>query len=335
MPDRHENLSKALSLMLSLAASRTGLTLRDMMEEHSLGKRTLQRMLKAISQACPTLEEVATEEREKRWRMRPSILTRSLGLTATEIAEVEAAAKRLSEEGFPNRAADLRSAAAKLRSFATAAELRRAEPDVEVLLSSEGIASRPGPRIQISDDLVSSLRQAILANRIISLEYQRNDASTRRYHLEPYALLYGRRPYLLARRPGMDDVAVWRLDRILEVVVEPESFVSVPGFDVDSLTKDCFGIWREPPFDVALRFAPAAATDARCWRFHNSQRLYEEPDGSLRVEFRAGGIEEMALHLAGWGDSVTVITPEKLRDRLAQLGGQLVAQHGRSQTPSR
>jgi predicted DNA-binding transcriptional regulator YafY len=54
----------------------------------------------------------------------------------------------------------------------------------------------------------------------------------------------------------------------------------------------------------------------------------EEADGHLRVRFRAGGIEEMAMHLITWGDAVEVLAPERLRQRMAEIGQGLVARYG-------
>lgn len=327
MPDRHEKLSQALGLILSLSGSRVGLTLRELMAEHGLNLRTLQRMMKAIDQACGTLEAVESDEREKRWRMRTTPVTRAIAVKAEEIAEVEAAAKRLAEEGLDERAATLRLAADRLRAMTTEAALRRAEPDVEAMLAAEGVAARPVPRIRLQDGIIFELRRAILGSRRIHLGYRPAGGRARSYLLEPYGLLYGRRPYLLALRPNKPDVAVWRLDRIESVTDAGEAFPPRDGFELATLTADCFGIWREPPFDVALRFIPSAAADARAWQFHASQSLHDEPDGSLRVEFRAGGMEEMVAHLAAWGSAVSVLAPAALREKLAELGQQLLVRH--------
>ncbi len=73
------------------------------------------------------------------------------------------------------------------------------------------------------------------------------------------------------------------------------------GYDVRSLTAECFGIWRESPVEVALKFTPEAAEDAAAWRFHGTQTQETGADGSLVVRFGAGGMEEMVHRLATWG----------------------------------
>lgn len=76
-----------------------------------------------------------------------------------------------------------------------------------------------------------------------------------------------------------------------------------------------FGVWQDPAQfgEVVWRFAPEAAEHAAGFRFHPSQRLEEQPDGSLIARFNAAGWLEMAWHLYQWGDKVEVLAPEGLR----------------------
>lgn len=331
MAERHEKLQASLKLIMSLTSSTSGLTFRELMAAHGLQLRTLQRMLRSIEQVCGPLEEVPSGERERRWRLSPSPLTRSMPPTAAEVAEVEMAAERLQQEGLSERAELLRRAASRIKAAASAAALRRMEPDIEALLTSEGVAARPGPNVVLPPALVHRLRHAILSTRRIRLHYRRADGAMRWYTLEPYGLLYGGRPYLLALKPGKRDVAVWRLDRICDIKETDVPFSARAGYDVRSLTAECFGIWRETPFDVELRFTAESAKDARAWRFHGSQTQDRMDDGSLVVRFRAGGTEEMAHHLASWGSAVTVVKPTSLRNALASFAKTALQQHDNSE----
>ena len=328
MPDRHEKLAQALGLIMSLAATRYGRTMTEMMEELDCSRRTAERLLAAIRQACVDVEEVRTDEREKRWRMRPNRLVGAVRMTAEEVAEIEAAALRLSQDGLPARAATLRQAANKLRAMMDDAARRRADSDVEALLASEGLASRPGPRVVVGEGVIETLRHALLAGQRVRLGYRGTKGEVREHLLEPCGLVYGTRPYLLAVKPGKADAVMWRLDRVTFVDATEEGFAPRAGFDVGTLMRDSFGVWREAPMDVVLRFDTSAAADAAGWRFHASQVVEPQPDGSLILRFRAGGIEEMANHIATWGDTVQVISPPVLKERLAKLGEALIRAHG-------
>lgn len=79
-----------------------------------------------------------------------------------------------------------------------------------------------------------------------------------------------------------------------------------------------FGVFQEEPFDVVWRFSPKTAPDARQFLFHPTQTFEEQPDGSLIVQFRAGGALEMCWHLFTWGDQAPVLKPKRLQNILQE-----------------
>ena len=72
--------------------------------------------------------------------------------------------------------------------------------------------------------------------------------------------------------------------------------------------------------DVVWKFTRKAAVDAREFVFHPTQVMEPQPDGSLIVRFRAGGLQEMAWHLFTWGDHVEVVKPKRLSTVLREVG---------------
>ena len=51
--------------------------------------------------------------------------------------------------------------------------------------------------------------------------------------------------------------------------------------------------------------------------------MEDQPDGSLIVRFRAGGVREMAWHLFTWGNTVRIIKPARLKKCMANLAAQM------------
>src|SRR5262249_11363117 len=103
-------------------------------------------------------------------------------------------------------------------------------------------------------------------------------------------------------------------------------------FDLMAYAAQSFGVFQEEPVDVVLRFIPEAADDAAGWLFHPSQSRAREPDGSLTVSFRAGGMQEMCWHLYTWGTAVSVIAPRALRLQLAEGATVAAKHHGEVET---
>ena len=83
---------------------------------------------------------------------------------------------------------------------------------------------------------------------------------------------------------------------------------------MDAFTKDCFGVYKEPPFEVEWLFDREVAAEAEKYIFHPTQKIKHNQDGSLTVKFCAGGRTEMDWHLYTWGKHVEVIKPKDWYD---------------------
>ena len=135
----------------------------------------------------------------------------------------------------------------------------------------------------------------------------------------PYGLLFGPRAYLVARVKNHDQPVLFRLDAIhgLEVLDEPGA--PPPDFDLKAYAERSFGVFQEEPRRGRAAFRYPAAPDARAFLFHPTQTLSDEPNGSLTVRFRAGGLLEIAHHLMTWGPAVSIIAPKALKDTMREV----------------
>jgi predicted DNA-binding transcriptional regulator YafY len=206
--------------------------------------------------------------------------------------------------------------------------LRRAETDIAALMEAEGIAMRPGPRPVIAPGVLATLRRAILGMQLVVVRYAgpgADEPATRM--LCPYGILYGGRGWLVAHVDGLPEMRLWRLDRIASADLLDRGFQRREDFELSEYTAQSFGVFQEEPIDVVLRFTPEPAEDAARWLFHPSQSIERNPDGSLTVRFRAGGVLEMCWHLFTWGTEVTVVNPERLRRALAEMATEAAAHH--------
>ena len=250
-----------------------------------------------------------------------------------ELAELDAAVRRARDEGVQGRAAALSSLAGKLRAAMQPVALRKAEPDVEMLMEAEGTAIRPGPRPMIPETRIQDIRHALLASRWLRLTYGASQATLRERVVAPLGLLHGQRPYLVAKPVGIEGgPRMYRLDRITQLHVMAEAFDRDPQFSLHSFAAQSFGVFQEEPFDVCLRFSADAATEASAFHFHGTQQLEHLSDGRLVVRFRAGGRVEMCQHLVVWDDAVEILEPAWLREGMAAWTLGLASHHGRLNT---
>jgi predicted DNA-binding transcriptional regulator YafY len=317
---RYEKADILLQLALEMQAARGGLSLGDIERMFGVGRRTAMRMRDALLRNFPQAEEVETGERTKRWRIPPGTLDRLVAVTASELAALEAAAQLLARDNRALEAAELAGLAAKLKALMKPEVARRVEPDLDLLLESEGLAARPGPRPRIQVALVETLREAILAGRKVRLSYRSRTTRTVKERLvHPYGFLHGHRNYLVGwhENPKANKVVLFALPYVEAVEVTAEPFTRDPGFSLAAYAARSFGVFQDEPFDTVWRFAPEAADDAAEFVFHPGQTAERQPDGSLLVRFRACGDLEMAWHLYTWGDRVEVLEPQRLADLVA------------------
>ena len=317
---RYERLTEIVRLATCLQASRGGMTIDDIEKEFGVSRRTAERMRNAVEEAFGPLETVDTGGKRIHWRLRSRRLRDLMRVAPEEIADLESAAGSLDRSGLTERAKMLRELAVKLRALRRPLDEDAFDADLEALMQAEGLAMRPGPRTRVAPGLLPMLRDAIKASRKVEFNYEaRSSGRLSRQLVEPYGVLYGNRAYLIGRTDWSDEPRLWSLANISKASVSDQSFVRDPGFNLKEFAERSFGAFQEDPVDVVLRFDPGAARDAASFLFHPSQKLIENDDRSLEVQFRAGGLNEMCWHLFTWGEGVTVEQPAELRERLRSM----------------
>ena len=326
---RYERAKDIVRLAMRLQGSRGGMTLDDIRTEFAISRRTAERLRDAVDEAFgPLIPVEDRDERKQYWRLQSPVLQQFISVSAEELTELSSAADTLERAGLSERATLLRDVAAKIRATLPDKSLRKLEPDLEALMEAEGLAMRPGPRPRLPEGLLTLLREALKACRVVTFRY-RAQSTGRRSHrrVQPYGLLYGNRAFLVGRTNRGNDMRLWRLSNMSKPEMTDETVARDQDFDLRTYARRSFGVFQEEPMDVVLRFDAGAAPDAGTFLFHPDQTTVKNRDKSLTVQFKAGGLNEMCWHLITWGKSVTIEQPAKLRQHLAKLCAALATHH--------
>jgi predicted DNA-binding transcriptional regulator YafY len=313
---RYEKLEALLRVALDMRGSAEGISIEDIQRNCRVSRRTAERMRDTIERVFPQMEQANPGEIPKRWRMRSGPVTNLAGISAGELAALSTASEIARRDSIADLSARLDTLAAKLKSLIRPELARRIGPDLEAIMEAEGIALRPGPRLEISDALLENMRHAILACKKIRIHYRaRGTGKLSQQLVCPYGFLYGNRHYLVgySLNEGITDYRLFSLANIEKVEIQEAAFRRRKDFSLQKFAERSFGVFQESPIEVVWRFTPQAAADARQYRFHPTQAFEDRPDGSLLVRFRAGGALEMCWHLFTWGDQVHVIEPKLLK----------------------
>jgi predicted DNA-binding transcriptional regulator YafY len=310
---RYSRAERLIQLALEMQAARGGLAISEIMEKFAVSRRTAIRMRDAVVRAFPQADEVPSADRSKRWRLAHGSARVLSGVTADDLASLEAAAEAFDHGNLKLHSERLRLLSAKVRAILKDQEMRQIDPDLEALMEAEGLAHRPGPKPLIPYVTFDLLRDAIKSCRRVSFRYEsRRGREADHRTVTPLGFLYGHRHYLVAQDGEGAKVKFYSLGAISEIRISNQTFERDPNFNLREFASRSFGVFEEQPVEVELRFAPTAAPTARQFLFHGTQSLEEQPDGSLIVRFSAGGQLEMAWHLICWGEHVEVLKPKSL-----------------------
>ena len=157
------------------------------------------------------------------------------------------------------------------------------------------------------------------------------------YFIEPYAV--GQTTHAIGWREPPGAVRTLKLERIRRIEPLDESFQIPPDFDLRKLLSDAWGIWytEDEPVEVVLKFHPRVAHRVRETRWHRSEQVEEQPDGSLIWRARVAEVQEMVPWIRGWGADVEVLEPSALREKLVKETQHLATLYwvsGISKTPA-
>ncbi len=318
---RHDKAAIVIELARRMAGSAEGLTLSEMAAEMRVGRRTAERVRDAVIMLFPAVEEVF-DPPNKRWRIRGGLSGFEQAPTTAELVELTRAAQGLKASGEDGRAAALEGLERKLKAAMRATTLNRIAPDLEALIRAETIAVQAGPRPSADEEMLATIRGAVLALAPLGFVYSRPGAEASKRTLTPCGVMFGRANYLVAHNPERARIQTFRLDRMSQVT-QLTGYARPPAdFDMQAFASQSFGIYQDEIEDVVLRITPQGAGEARGWRWHPTQTLEDLPDGGVVVRFRASGMRELAWHLFTWGEQVTIEAPERLK---AVMAGELAA----------
>lgn len=140
--------------------------------------------------------------------------------------------------------------------------------------------------------------------------------------VEPYGLICKRQNwYLLGKCLERNDIRVFRVDQISSVFpYTAEKFTYPEDFSLKDYMAGSWGVINDGEASpVRVRFDKSVAHRAKNLIYHPSQRVEEQPDGSVVLSFEICGLAEFRTWVIQWGAAAEVLEPEELRDQMRQM----------------
>jgi predicted DNA-binding transcriptional regulator YafY len=196
---------------------------------------------------------------------------------------------------------------------------------------SKRIAVRHSPTARHAglEDTYALVRKAAADHRTIRSRYiSFAEGKQIRVTIDPYWLVFHERAwYVIGRSREHGEIRTFKLGRFASVELSGKRF-KVPKTTLDDYLGNA---WRFIPegrqYTVRLRFAPMVAANVAEVRWHRTQKVDWQDDGSMIFEVRVDGLGEIAWWILGYGDKVEVLEPKTLRTRVQRTAKAMAAMY--------
>jgi len=304
-------------LLRTLCSRHYGATVKELAEEMAVSEKTIRRYLQTFQEAGFPLLEVEGEFGRKTWRLTTDKNQPPLSFTFDEAVALHLG-RRLMEPLAGTLFWDAAQRAfKKIRASLGTDALKYAERFGGMFHQTTVGASDYSKKA----DLIDELMRGIEDRQAVFLTYQSLRATEPvTYDIYPYGLTYHRGSlYLVGRAPEHDEIRHWKVDRIEDAKVTGFPFNWPEDFDLQDHLAKSFGVYHgDGEVHVRVRFSPAVARYVTESKWHASQQLTEQKDGSVIAEFDLDGTEEVKGWVLSFGRHAEVLKPEELRFEIAE-----------------
>lgn len=304
------------NILQAIDAARNGVTVADLARQVGVTRRTIWRDLVALQEAgFPLIDE--KDQGTTRWKMsRESFKTLvERGLSLTQLCAlyfsrslVEVLAGTPFHEELTGVFDQFEQALpARMRAF-----LDRLPG---VLKAKPGGAKRHDEARQ--HETIARLLDATLHRRRVAMRYHSfSSQRTKDYTVDPYRIVYAEGGlYLFAYVPEYGQVRTFATERIETLTVLEESFEGPKEMDAEPFPHS-LGANSGTPQRIELEFAARVAPYVRERRWHTSQKMTAQADGSLRMSLRVCDDWSLRSWILGFGPFVRVLSPTALAEEI-------------------
>jgi predicted DNA-binding transcriptional regulator YafY len=301
--------------------------------EAGVTEKTIRRDLDLFRSVGFPLEEEAGEFGRKTWRMRREPTGPPLAFSTDEAAALFLCRRLLEPLAGTLLWEAVQNALSKVRATLSPLALDYLSTLDRVLFSTTSGAHDYSAR----GETIDLLQVSIEDRKCVRLLYRSErsvEASWREVH--PYGLVQHRGAlYLVALDPAMERVKHYKVDRIEDAEDCPTPFRMPPGFALEHHLAPSFAVYQREGQEshVIVNFAADVARYVEESKWHDSQALVRQPDGSLVADFRLSSTEEIKHWVLSFGPKAVVLGPKSLRDQIAAELGEM--QRLYDETPSK
>jgi predicted DNA-binding transcriptional regulator YafY len=318
--DNYTRVYEIIRLVNRLATTPGGLTHDNIEEMFGWKKRTRERVLHMIASMYPAawVREIRDDGKAYFRLLRQNVVPVNY-IDEQDFAALGIAIEAARDNDLLKK--PLENLQGKLSAMTRMS--RAMELNIEQLTLANGIASAPRPRIKLDAGIVAKLQEAILSFHFVRIKYRNTQGKiSDALDICPLGFLYGEfNNYLVAAfEKTIDSPWTYILHQIMSVEILENTF-DARDFNIHDYAARSFGVWQHEKggYDVRWLVNKSAAKRAKLFQFHPTQKISEQKNGDLIVEFHADGLLEMARHLVIWEGKIKPLAPKELIEEYRRL----------------
>ena len=192
------------------------------------------------------------------------------------------------------------------------------------------IKADPQERLDLLDQKFAQFLEAIINKKIVAIRYDSTfEKESIATNLNPYHLMYNNYAWYVLGRMELDEkISILKLNNIKEIDVLNRFFAEDKTFD---LSEHLGRAWSMVPegrlYNIRLRFLPEVARSVADVQWHSTQTVTFQDDGSILMEFRVDGLNEITWWVMSYGDKVQVLAPPALRQKVIKIAQNMIKQN--------
>jgi predicted DNA-binding transcriptional regulator YafY len=316
-------LVRQWKLLLALESSYSGCTIQDLMAELEMSDKTIRRDLRVL-QAVFNITETTGDRGRKRWNMPP--LSEVAGFNLTDLLSIHMGRQFLEPLAGTPFWEGHRKVLAKIRQAIGNDALRYMDKLAAAVHATNVGVSDYSER----GKLVDALMVAIEDRKITLIVYQSMQATEPvEQEIYPLGMIHHRGSlYLIAWSSRRREVRNYKVDRIDSVDVQNLRYEVPRDFSLQDWVANSFGVYRTGRTalqTIRIHFSRDSARYVQESRWHHSQQLTLQKDGSLIAEFRLPDTTEIKTWIMSFGPRATVLEPAELVTEIEQDLNQMLA----------
>jgi proteasome accessory factor B len=179
-------------------------------------------------------------------------------------------------------------------------------------------------------EMFETVSKAVLRRVELEFEYRKlKSAGHEPRRVRPYHLgCLENQWYLFAEDLERRQLRTFALPRMRKVKLTTKGFRRPADFSIAQILSGSFGVYSSGKKQrIRIEFDPFAARLVAERKWHESQRVRENKDGSITLEVELGGLEEIERWILSWGKHARVVAPQELATRIRDEANAILEQY--------